>query len=153
MFVPFINFATSITDHNRLLSWVFCVQFISIVSPFLLFPCLNLPLNPRSHCVCVGVFFPGAEVREVDLKAVTGGIVHTKLWVVDQKHFYLGSANMDWRSLSQVKRREREMCIFRCICISGGHGIRHSSHYFHPTWPFAKTLLKLFTTDRMHCPV
>lgn len=33
---------------------------------------------------------------------MTGGIVHTKLWVVDQKHFYLGSANMDWRSLSQV---------------------------------------------------
>lgn len=49
--------------------------------------------------------FSGAEVREVDLKAVTGGIIHTKLWVVDQKHFYLGSANMDWRSLSQVKRR------------------------------------------------
>jgi len=44
----------------------------------------------------------GAEVREVDLEAVTGGIVHTKLWVVDQKHLYLGSANMDWRSLSQV---------------------------------------------------
>lgn len=44
----------------------------------------------------------GAEVREVDLKAITGGIVHTKLWVVDQKHFYVGSANMDWRSLSQV---------------------------------------------------
>lgn len=47
--------------------------------------------------------FAGAEVREVDLKAVTGGIVHTKLWVVDQKHFYVGSANMDWRSLSQVQ--------------------------------------------------
>lgn len=28
--------------------------------------------------------------------------MHTKLWVVDQKHLYLGSANMDWRSLSQV---------------------------------------------------
>lgn len=44
----------------------------------------------------------GAEVREVNLTALTGGIVHTKLWVVDQKHLYLGSANMDWRSLSQV---------------------------------------------------
>lgn len=48
------------------------------------------------HCVS------GAEIREVDLQAVTGGIIHTKLWVVDQKHFYVGSANMDWRSLSQV---------------------------------------------------
>lgn len=46
----------------------------------------------------------GAEVREVNLTALTGGIVHTKLWVVDQKHVYLGSANMDWRSLSQVQQ-------------------------------------------------
>lgn len=74
--------------------------------------------NLTNHCVCVCVF-SGAEVREVDLKAVTGGIVHTKLWVVDQKHFYVGSANMDWRSLSQVKHRGKE-CIFKCICISGG---------------------------------
>lgn len=49
--------------------------------------------------------FPGTEVREVDLKALTGGIVHTKLWVVDHKHLYVGSANMDWRSLSQVDKR------------------------------------------------
>lgn len=54
-------------------------------------------------------FLSGADVREVNLKALTGGIVHTKLWVVDQKHLYLGSANMDWRSLSQVKRRRK--CI------------------------------------------
>lgn len=59
---------------------------------------------------CVWVPLAGAEVTEVDLQVVTGGIVHTKLWVVDQKHFYLGSANMDWRSLSQVKYVER--CVF-----------------------------------------
>ncbi|XP_047441201.1 5'-3' exonuclease PLD3 isoform X2 [Mugil cephalus] len=58
----------------------------------------------------------GAEVREVDLKAVTGGIVHTKLWVVDQKHFYVGSANMDWRSLSQVK--EVGLSVENCSCLA-----------------------------------
>ncbi|TKS72731.1 Phospholipase D3 [Collichthys lucidus] len=58
----------------------------------------------------------GAEVREVDLKAVTGGIVHTKMWVVDQKHFYLGSANMDWRSLSQVK--EVGLSVEDCSCLA-----------------------------------
>uniref|UniRef100_G3Q4F5 Phospholipase D family, member 7 n=1 Tax=Gasterosteus aculeatus aculeatus TaxID=481459 RepID=G3Q4F5_GASAC len=58
----------------------------------------------------------GAEVREVDLRAVTGGIVHTKLWVVDQKHFYLGSANMDWRSLSQVK--EVGLSVEDCSCLA-----------------------------------
>nr|XP_020451044.1 uncharacterized protein LOC109957487 isoform X2 [Monopterus albus] len=58
----------------------------------------------------------GAEVREIDLNAVTGGIVHTKLWVVDQKHFYLGSANMDWRSLSQVK--EVGLSVEDCSCLA-----------------------------------
>ncbi|XP_029296864.1 phospholipase D3 [Cottoperca gobio] len=58
----------------------------------------------------------GAEVREVDLSAVTGGIVHTKLWVVDQKHFYLGSANMDWRSLSEVK--EVGLSVEDCSCLA-----------------------------------
>ncbi|XP_073342403.1 5'-3' exonuclease PLD3 isoform X2 [Pagrus major] len=58
----------------------------------------------------------GAEVREVDLKVVTGGIVHSKLWVVDQKHFYVGSANMDWRSLSQVK--EVGLSVEDCSCLA-----------------------------------
>ncbi|KAH8240721.1 hypothetical protein KR026_004318 [Drosophila bipectinata] len=31
------------------------------------------------------------------------GVLHTKLWIVDDQHFYLGSANMDWRALTQVK--------------------------------------------------
>ncbi|XP_011478792.3 phospholipase D3-like isoform X1 [Oryzias latipes] len=58
----------------------------------------------------------GAEVREVNLTALTGGIVHTKLWVVDQKHVYLGSANMDWRSLSQVK--EVGLSLEDCSCLA-----------------------------------
>ncbi|XP_060783981.1 5'-3' exonuclease PLD3 isoform X2 [Neoarius graeffei] len=58
----------------------------------------------------------GAEVREVDLKNITGGIVHTKLWVVDKKHMYVGSANMDWRSLTQVK--EVGVSVEDCSCLA-----------------------------------
>lgn len=58
----------------------------------------------------------GAEVREVDLKALTGGIIHTKLWALDQRHLYVGSANMDWRSLSQVK--EVGVAVEDCSCLS-----------------------------------
>lgn len=47
----------------------------------------------------------GADVKYVDLERLTGGIVHTKFWVVDGKHVYIGSANMDWRSLTQVPQR------------------------------------------------
>ena len=45
-----------------------------------------------------------AEVRNLDFKKLVGaGILHTKLIVVDQRHFFVGSANMDWRALTQVK--------------------------------------------------
>lgn len=44
------------------------------------------------------------SVRTVDMKPWYGaGIMHQKLWVVDEHRFYLGSANADWRSLAQVK--------------------------------------------------
>jgi len=32
-----------------------------------------------------------------------GGIMHQKLWIVDNIHTYIGSSNMDWLSLAQVK--------------------------------------------------
>lgn len=44
-----------------------------------------------------------AQVRSLNFaKLMGGGVLHTKFWVIDRKHVYLGSANMDWRSLSQV---------------------------------------------------
>uniref|UniRef100_A0A672FNC1 Phospholipase D family, member 7 n=1 Tax=Salarias fasciatus TaxID=181472 RepID=A0A672FNC1_SALFA len=84
----------------------------------------------------------GAEVREVDLQAVTGGIVHTKLWVVDQKHLYVGSANMDWRSLTEVK--EVGVSVEDCSCLAQDAfrifgvywslgGVNHTS--LPPYWP------------------
>ncbi|KAL7687624.1 putative phospholipase D/Transphosphatidylase, PLD-like domain-containing protein [Plasmopara halstedii] len=30
------------------------------------------------------------------------GILHQKLWIFDRSHVYVGSANMDWKSLAQV---------------------------------------------------
>ncbi|THD24545.1 Phospholipase D family member 3 [Fasciola hepatica] len=46
----------------------------------------------------------GANIYWVNVAKILGrGILHTKLWTVDRKHAYLGSANMDWRSLTQVK--------------------------------------------------
>uniref|UniRef100_K3X0S7 PLD phosphodiesterase domain-containing protein n=1 Tax=Globisporangium ultimum (strain ATCC 200006 / CBS 805.95 / DAOM BR144) TaxID=431595 RepID=K3X0S7_GLOUD len=31
-----------------------------------------------------------------------GGILHQKIWIFDKQHVYVGSANMDWKSLAQV---------------------------------------------------
>lgn len=45
-----------------------------------------------------------AEVRSLNFAQLLGsGVLHTKVWIVDRKHFYVGSANMDWRSLSEVR--------------------------------------------------
>lgn len=45
-----------------------------------------------------------AKVRNVDMERLVGaGVLHTKFWIADGQHFYIGSANMDWRSLTQVK--------------------------------------------------
>jgi phospholipase D3/4 len=45
-----------------------------------------------------------ATVVPVDIDALLGGgILHTKFIIADRSSFYVGSANMDWRSLQQVK--------------------------------------------------
>jgi len=45
-----------------------------------------------------------------------GGVLHTKLWLIDRTHVYVGSANMDWRSLSQVK--ELGLVALNCSCLA-----------------------------------
>lgn len=45
-----------------------------------------------------------AEIRKVNFTRLIGaGILHTKFLIVDNERYYLGSANMDWRSLTHVK--------------------------------------------------
>uniref|UniRef100_T1J970 PLD phosphodiesterase domain-containing protein n=1 Tax=Strigamia maritima TaxID=126957 RepID=T1J970_STRMM len=58
-----------------------------------------------------------AEVRSLDFQKLMGaGILHTKMWLVDNLHIYLGSANLDWRSLTQVK--ELGVTIHNCSCLA-----------------------------------
>uniref|UniRef100_A0A224XGI0 Putative Phospholipase D3 n=2 Tax=Megacormus gertschi TaxID=1843536 RepID=A0A224XGI0_9SCOR len=58
-----------------------------------------------------------AVVRNIDFEKLIGkGILHTKMWIVDNKHFYIGSANMDWRALTQVK--ELGIVAYNCSCLT-----------------------------------
>ncbi|XP_026883982.1 inactive phospholipase D5 isoform X2 [Electrophorus electricus] len=60
-----------------------------------------------SHC--------GAEVHYLNMTALTRGRLHSSFWVVDRKHMYIGSAGMDWRSLSTLK--ELGVIIYECSCL------------------------------------
>lgn len=46
---------------------------------------------------------PGIDVRFLDLRPVTGGVMHTKWMSVDGERAYIGSANYDWRALEHIQ--------------------------------------------------
>ncbi|CAD5223745.1 unnamed protein product [Bursaphelenchus okinawaensis] len=62
-----------------------------------------------------------AEVRSLNFTILENyGILHSKFWIVDGKHLYIGSANHDWRSLTQVK--EMGVLVKNCPCLASDLG-------------------------------
>uniref|UniRef100_A0A2P2LTN3 Phospholipase D Z-like isoform X1 n=1 Tax=Rhizophora mucronata TaxID=61149 RepID=A0A2P2LTN3_RHIMU len=55
------------------------------------------------------------------------GIVHAKVWIVDGKDVYIGSANNDWKSLTQVK----ELGVYLVGCPKMAKGVET---YFENLW-------------------
>uniref|UniRef100_A0A8C8VQZ9 5'-3' exonuclease PLD3 n=1 Tax=Pelusios castaneus TaxID=367368 RepID=A0A8C8VQZ9_9SAUR len=70
----------------------------------------------------------GAVVRKVNMGRLTRGVLHTKFWIVDKTHIYLGSANMDWRSLTQVK--ELGAAVYNCSCLAQDLGKMFEAYWF-----------------------
>ncbi|XP_063793744.1 5'-3' exonuclease PLD3 [Pseudophryne corroboree] len=77
---------------------------------------VNLASSPKKDDDLIALKNSGAEVRDVNMQQLTSGVLHTKFWVVDGKHLYIGSANMDWRALTQVK--ELGSTIYNCSCLA-----------------------------------
>jgi phosphatidylserine/phosphatidylglycerophosphate/cardiolipin synthase-like enzyme len=44
----------------------------------------------------------GAQVRHLDLKPTTGGVLHAKYFLVDDREAFFGSQNFDYRSLEHI---------------------------------------------------
>ncbi|GMS78307.1 hypothetical protein PENTCL1PPCAC_482, partial [Pristionchus entomophagus] len=58
-----------------------------------------------------------AEVRNVNMSRLMGsGVLHTKFIISDMKRIYVGSANMDWKSLTEVK--ELGVYVGECACVA-----------------------------------
>ncbi|KAM9842967.1 5'-3' exonuclease PLD4 [Aulostomus maculatus] len=58
----------------------------------------------------------GIQVREVNFGRLTKGVLHSKFWIADRKHVFIGSANMDWRALTQVK--ELGVVFYNCSSLA-----------------------------------
>ncbi|XP_028799160.1 phospholipase D Y isoform X2 [Neltuma alba] len=58
------------------------------------------------------------------------GIVHAKVWISDNRHLYIGSANNDWKSLTQVK----EVGIYLTGCPRIAESVEV---YFNNLWRLA----------------
>lgn len=71
------------------------------------------PLSVRlSVCLSVSRCLD-AEVHFVNMTALNRGGLHSSFWIVDRKHIYIGSADMDWRSLSKVTTNIDNMSVCR----------------------------------------
>ncbi|CAG9765227.1 unnamed protein product [Ceutorhynchus assimilis] len=82
-----------------------------------------------------------AKVRSLNFAKLLGnGVLHTKMWIIDGKHVYIGSANMDWRALTQVK--EMGIVIYNCTCIADD-----ASKIFE----VSIDLLNLIASEELYC--
>ncbi|XP_056292233.1 inactive phospholipase D5-like [Pseudoliparis swirei] len=57
-----------------------------------------------------------ADVHYVNMTALINGHLLSSFWVVDRRHFYFGSASMDWRSLAT--RKELGVLVYDCSCLA-----------------------------------
>jgi phosphatidylserine/phosphatidylglycerophosphate/cardiolipin synthase-like enzyme len=46
---------------------------------------------------------PNIRVRLFDWKRLTGGVLHAKYLIIDDREVFIGSQNFDWRSLSHIQ--------------------------------------------------
>jgi len=65
------------------------------------------------------VWHAGAESRSVNMTELmqTAAVMHSKLWIVDDTHLFIGSANMDYRSACGMVATLAEYCHHR-VCLS-----------------------------------
>jgi phospholipase D3/4 len=88
--------------------------------------------GPRQESDALQADFPDRiSIHSVDMgKWYGGGIMHQKVWIFDQRHLYLGSTNMDWKSITQVK--EMGVVVEDCPELAADAG-----KYFEAWWAFA----------------
>ncbi len=85
---------------------------------------------PDDDSQALAKLYPNSvQLRSINMTHVLGGgIVHTKFWVVDSSSIFVGSANMDWRSLAQVK----ELGALLLSCPTVAHDLAATFESYAP---------------------
>lgn len=78
----------------------------------------KFPNEVEIHSISMGDWYGGS------------GIMHQKIWIFDSENLYLGSANMDWKSISQVK--EMGIAVENCPQLC-----EDAESYFEAWWDFS----------------
>ncbi|TYJ30088.1 hypothetical protein E1A91_A06G110600v1 [Gossypium mustelinum] len=89
----------------------------------------------------------GLASRRANVKSATllldkwfsTGVAHAKVWISDNRDVYIGSANNDWKSLTQIK--EVGIYLVGCPKVARKVGL-----YFHNLWRLAHLNVSAFTT-------
>jgi len=68
------------------------------------------------------------ERRQLQMTRVfRSGVMHSKFLIADDSHFYLGSANFDWRSLNQ--KMELGVQVENCPCLANDLKILYDTYW------------------------
>lgn len=73
----------------------------------------------------------GLSFRIYDMSHLTGGVLHAKYWIVDEKDVFVGSQNFDWRSLTQIHELG--------VRVQDSNVGRQLTRIFDVDWKVAKT--------------
>ena len=82
----------------------------------------------------------GVSVRIVDYHRLAGGVQHSKFMIVDGREAWLGSQNMDWRSLSHIHELGARVRLLPVALAF--------SDVFETDWAAADSLVKPNPLDR-----
>jgi len=74
---------------------------------------------------------PGLELRIYNLRKLTGGILHAKYWIIDEKEIFVGSQNFDWRALTQIHELG--------IRTNDALAVKKTLRVFNLDWDFCKS--------------
>ncbi|MBI2810659.1 MAG: hypothetical protein HYX67_07520 [Candidatus Melainabacteria bacterium] len=70
------------------------------------------------------------RIAVLDLSKITGGFHHAKYWVVDRNRVFLGSQNLDWRSLRHIGELG--------VCLEDSELASRLNRLFDLDWKLAK---------------